>query len=113
MSNALVQHLEQELPDIHFTLHGADPDVVWVCGYEQGAEELIRQLRASHPATFIVVTGRGPIEAWEPGVRAAGANYGCGWPIPVDELNRILDPVSPPLIRLAEPSRCKAAAKGV
>jgi hypothetical protein len=93
LSNTLVQHLEQELPDIHFTLHGSAPDVVWVCGYEPGAEGLVRDLRTAHPDALLVVSGRGPVQAWEPGVRAAGADFGCGWPIPVRELTRILDPV--------------------
>ena len=77
-----------------FTLRSKDPDVVWVCGFEHGAEDLVRELRAAHPEAFIVVTGRGPIQAWETSVLTAGANYSCGWPIPVDDLTRILHPVS-------------------
>lgn len=95
LSNALVQHLAHELPDMDFTLRAPDPDVVWVCGYEPGAEGLVANLRERHPEAFIVVTGRGPIQAWDRAVRDAGADYACGWPIPVDELTRILHPARP------------------
>ena len=77
---------------MEFTLHGHDPDVVWVCGFEPGAENLVRDLRSEHPDAFLVVTGRGPVEAWTDGVREAGADYSCSWPIPVEELKRILQP---------------------
>ena len=92
LSNALAQHLAEEMPDIDFTLDPGrpDPDVVWVCGYEAGAEDLVRQLRLRHANAFLVVTGRGPIELWADGVREAGADYACGWPVPVGELVRIL-----------------------
>ena len=92
LSNALVQHLGDEMPDIDFTLDASrpNPDVVWVCGYEAGAEELVRKLRLSHPGAFLVVTGRGPTERWARSVHQAGADYACGWPIPVEELARIL-----------------------
>ena len=96
LSNALVQHLGQELPDMRFTLESPAPDVIWVCGFESGAEDLIRGLRATHPDAFVVVTGRGPVESWEAGVRDAGADFSCGWPLPVEELARILDPARRP-----------------
>ncbi len=91
LSNALVQHLSQEMPDIQFTLKDLpDPDVVWVCGFESGAEALVRDLRVRKPDAFLVVTGRGSMETWKDAVRASGADYCCGWPIPVQELSRIL-----------------------
>ena len=79
LSNALAQHLAEEMPDIDFTLDPGrpDPDVVW-------------KLRLRHANAFLVVTGRGPIEHWADGVREAGADYACGWPVPVGELVRIL-----------------------
>ena len=68
LSNALVQHLSQEMPDMDFTLRSEDPDVVWVCGFEPGAENLVRELRLQHPAAVIVVTGRGSVKSWSDGV---------------------------------------------
>jgi hypothetical protein len=91
LSRALVQHLSHEMPDIEFLLHDRpDLHVVWVCGYEPGAQDLVHALRLQHPDTFVVVTGRGPVEGWEEGVRAAGADYVCSWPIPYADLSRIL-----------------------
>ena len=92
LSNALVQHLAEEMPHIAFTLDAdrARPDVVWVCGYEAGAEDMVAELRGQHPAALLVVTGRGPTERWAASVREAGADYTCGWPVPVAELARIL-----------------------
>ena len=75
-----------------FTLRGDHPDVVWVCGYEPGADALVADLRVRHPDAFLVVTGRGPLTSWETDVKAAGADYACGWPLPVEELRRILHP---------------------
>jgi len=77
---------------MQFTLASQDPDVVWVCGFEPGAEDLVRDIRSKNPDAFVVVTGRGPVETWETGVREAGADYSCGWPLPVEELTRILHP---------------------
>ena len=91
LSRALVQHLSHEMPDIEFTLRERpDLNAVWVCGYEAGAENLIHALRLQHPETFVVVTGRGPVEGWEEVVREAGADYVCSWPVPYAELSRIL-----------------------
>ena len=61
-----------------------------MCGFEPGAEDLIRALRLQHPDVFVVVTGRGPVEGWEEVVREAGGDYVCSWPVPYAELSRIL-----------------------
>ena len=91
LSVALVEHLAREMPDIDFTLsEGGAPEIVWVCGFETRAEALVRDLRRVEPAAFIVVTGRGGVESWEEGARAAGADFCCGWPLPVEELAEIL-----------------------
>jgi hypothetical protein len=91
LSFALLEHLAHEMPDIDFTLgQGGEPEIVWVCGFEIGAESLVRDLRRIEPAAFIVVTGRGEVESWEEGARAAGADFCCGWPLPVEELAEIL-----------------------
>ena len=91
LSFALVEHLAREMPDIDFTLgEGGEPEIVWVCGFGAGAENLVLDLRRSDPETFIVVTGRGQVESWEEGARAAGADFCCGWPLPVEELAEIL-----------------------
>jgi hypothetical protein len=91
LSVALVEHLAREMPDIDFTLgDGGKPEIVWVCGFEARAEALVRDLRRGEPAAFIVVTGRGEVESWEEGARAAGADLCCGWPLPVEELVEIL-----------------------
>ncbi len=92
LSNALVQHLAEELPAMDFQLACDRPDLVWVCGYEPGAEELVRELRENHPDAFLVVTGRGEPQAWGGPVREAGADFTCGWPVPVGTLNQILQP---------------------
>jgi hypothetical protein len=91
LSIALVDHLASEMRDIDFTLAGGGaPDVVWVCGFEPGAEGLVADLRRLQPGALIVVTGRGEVESWEEGVCAAGADLCCGWPLPVEELSEIL-----------------------
>ena len=91
LSRALVQHLTHEMPDIEFSLlDRRDLNAVWVCGFEHGAEDLIRKLRLQHPDVFVVVTGRGPVEGWEEVVCQAGADYVCSWPVPYAELSRIL-----------------------
>ena len=91
LSNALVQHLSHEMPDIAFTLkESGQPEVIWVCGFEPGAEPLVADLRRRHPEAFVVITGRGPVGGWERGAREAGADYCCGWPLPVQELSRVL-----------------------
>ena len=92
LSNALVQHLSEEMRDMEFTLESAYPDVIWVCGFEPGAEDLVADLRARHPDSFLVVTGRGAVETWGEAVEGAGADYCCGWPLPVEELRRTLLP---------------------
>jgi len=90
LSHALVQHLSQEMPDIEFSLQCDQPDVIWVCGYEPGSETLIEELRSRNPLSAIVVTGRGSVISWEDQVHAAGGDYCCGWPLPMNDLTQIL-----------------------
>ncbi|MEX1024536.1 MAG: hypothetical protein WD226_05610 [Planctomycetota bacterium] len=89
LSRALVQHLGQELPDLQFVLSASEaPDLraIWVCGYEPGRAAIVSELRAQHPEATLVVTGRGPVEAWRPEVLAQGADFVCAWPLPVGRL---------------------------
>lgn len=94
LSRALVQHLTAEMPGIQFRLrlpHGAaEPEAVWICGYRAGHAHLVHQLRALHPHAALIVTGRGPIEAWENEVLRAGADSACTWPLPYDRLAGLL-----------------------
>ncbi len=90
LSRALVQHLSQEMPDIQFSLDCSAPDVIWVCGYEPGSEAMIEDLRERNPHSAILVTGRGSVMQWEDEVQAAGGDYCCAWPLPMDDLTQIL-----------------------
>lgn len=84
---ALRQHLAEVVPEIEFTLASrADVDAIWVCGYEEGRERLVRSLRQRHPDAVIVVTGREPIEDWEPEVARAGADFAFSWPVAYEVL---------------------------
>lgn len=67
---------------MRFTLRATHPDVVWICGFEEGREDLVQGLRVRHPDAFLVVTGRGSTEGWGERVREAGADFTCGWPLP-------------------------------
>jgi hypothetical protein len=88
LSIALRQHLVEVVPEIQFTLDPvpAGVNAVWVCGYEEGREGLVRSLRLCHPAAVIVVTGREPVEDWEPEVARAGADYAFSWPVAYEVL---------------------------
>ena len=91
LSRALVQHLSLEMPDIDFRLEEqSEQHAVWVCGYQRGSASLVADLRKRHPRSTLVVTGRGPVDAWESEVRGAGADIVCGWPLPYAELSRAL-----------------------
>ena len=91
LSLALAQHLVAEMPEIDFTLESrARVDVVWVCGYERGAQWLVRDLHALHPRAVVVVTGKGNEESWAPEVLAAGADYALSWPLQFDRLSQVL-----------------------
>lgn len=91
LSLALVQHLSHEMPDIEFTLEDRPlADAVWICGYEGGEPRLVRELRERHPASVLIVTGRGTSESWEEEVLGAGADHACPWPLAIDHLDRIL-----------------------
>lgn len=91
LSLALVQHLAEEMPDIQFTLAQQSPvDVVWVCGYERGAQGLVRALRGRHPHAVLVVTAKEPEELWSAEVLAAGADSALSWPVDFARLSRIL-----------------------
>jgi hypothetical protein len=88
---ALVQHLAQELPDVEFTLdERAGLDAVWVCGYDAGNGERIAALRARHPHALLIVTAKGPEDAWRDEVLAAGADHALAWPLDLDRLSRLL-----------------------
>jgi hypothetical protein len=91
LSRALVQHLSEELPDIEFTLEEREHlSAAWVCGYDPTASAIVRTLRTRHPEAFLIVTGRAPVESWEDGARAAGADFATSWPVPFEELSRLL-----------------------
>ena len=91
LSLALVQHLAQEMPDIEFTLEDRGTiDVVWVCGYERGAEALVAALRGRHPQAVLVVTAKDPEDLWSAEVLAAGADSALSWPVDFARLSRIL-----------------------
>jgi DNA-binding NarL/FixJ family response regulator len=91
LSNALLQHLSDELPDVVFTLEESDDtDVLWVCGYERGQAELIRTLRQRHPQAKLLVTARAPVELWSAEVLDAGADDVLCWPADLRSLGRAL-----------------------
>jgi len=91
LSRALVQHLSGELSDIEFTLEDRpEVDVVWMCGYERGNANAIRQLRARHPMTLLLVTGKEPAEIWSHEVHEAGADSALAWPVELGRLSRAL-----------------------
>jgi len=90
LSLALVQHIGDELPGLDLALECERPDVVWICGYERGHAGRIREFRRRHPRAVLVVTARGPEEAWTPEVLAAGADAALAWPADRTRLARIL-----------------------
>ena len=91
LSRAAVQYLAEEMPDIEFCLdERGDCDVIWLVGYEEGADKVISELRSSHPTAKILVTKRGPAERWGGRVLEAGADYACAWPVPGHRLSDIL-----------------------
>jgi len=90
LSLALVQHFALELPDVELVLDCAEPDVVWICGYERGHEGRVREWRRRHPRAVLVVTGKGPEELWGPAVLAAGADSVLSWPVDTGRLARVL-----------------------
>ena len=91
LSIALRQHLRDVLPDIEFTLESREEsDAIWVCGFEPGRGRLVRALRQRHPEAILVVTGRDPVEDWEPEVAAAGADFAFSWPVAYEVLRTVL-----------------------
>jgi DNA-binding response OmpR family regulator len=98
LSRALVQHLTEEMPDIQFTLEAtlergeAVPaaDVVWLCGYERGRQQQVRQLRLRHPEAVLVVTAKEPEELWSAEVLQAGADCALTWPLDYERLSLAL-----------------------
>jgi hypothetical protein len=88
---ALRQNLTEVLPEIEFTLEArADVDAIWLCGFEPGRLRLVRALRERHPDAVLVVTGRGPVEAWEEEVAQAGADFAFSWPVTYEVLSTVL-----------------------
>ena len=100
LSRALIQHLVEEIPGVSFTLRPS-PGVrtVWICGYERGSADRIRDLRNDHPEALILVTGRGPRELFQAEVEAAGADLACSWPVPYGDLERLLSSPRPQRVR--------------
>lgn len=91
LSLALLQHLGEELPDLHFTLEDKGGiDVLWVCGYERGNTALLRGLRARHPLSLLLVTAREPEELWSTEARRAGADLAFAWPVDLGRLGQML-----------------------
>lgn len=90
LSLALVQHFAADLGDVELTLACAHPDVVWVCGYERGRAARIRELRRLYPHALLVVTARGPEEAFASEVLAVGADSAIAWPVDRWRLARVL-----------------------
>ena len=91
LSRALIQHLAEEMRDITFTLRPTEGvSAVWICGYEPGAEDLITLMRQRYPEAVLIVTGRDNPDAWRDHVLAAGADHAAIWPLPYEELSRLL-----------------------
>ena len=91
LSRALIQHLAEELPGVTFTLRATEGiTAVWICGYERGAADLVSLVRSRYPDALLLVTGRGNPGEWRSEVQAAGADHAASWPIPFDELSRLL-----------------------
>jgi len=91
LSRALIHHLAEELPGVRFTLRARDGiTAVWICGFEPGAEDLVSLVRSRYPDALLLVTGRGNPEEWRREVEAAGADRAASWPIPFEDLSRIL-----------------------
>jgi len=87
----LIRQLALEMPDIAFTLaDGPRVNVIWVCGYEAGAAELVTRLRRMHPSATLVVSGRPPLWLWAPEVLAAGVDHACLWPLDYARLSHAL-----------------------
>lgn len=93
LSLALVQHLADEFPDVDFVLEeGAAVHVLWVCGYERGHADLIRELRRRHPRARMLVTSRDSEDLWATEVLRAGADHALVWPLGYAQLSRVLQP---------------------
>jgi hypothetical protein len=52
-------NLRQEVPELRFWRQGDEgPEIVWLCAFESGAEELLERLRREHPQAFLMVSAR-------------------------------------------------------
>lgn len=52
-------NLRQEVPELRFWRQGDEsPEIVWLCAFESGAEELLERLRLEHPRAFLMVSTR-------------------------------------------------------
>jgi hypothetical protein len=68
-------HLRAEVPELRFWRHGdASPEIVWLCAFESGAEELVARLRQDHPAAFLMVSARRLDGASAQHLKALGAD---------------------------------------
>ena len=91
LARAVCSYLAEEMPDMEFVLRPRVPaQAVWICGYESGQVELVREARRQSPEALVVVTGRAPLESWRGEVLQAGADHACGWPLSYAELSRLL-----------------------
>ena len=91
LAHTLLQHLSAEMPRIAFTLTPReDVSAIWVCGYEPGAARVVETLRRQYPSAILLVTGRGPTDAWGGEVTDAGADFALPWPMAYGRLERLL-----------------------
>jgi hypothetical protein len=91
LSLALVKHLAEEIPGILFTLRERPGiDVVWICGYEHGNAEEIRDLRLRYPSQLLLVTSKEPESVWADEALLAGADSALAWPVDLALLGQVL-----------------------
>lgn len=68
-------HLRAEVPELRFWRYGdSSPEIVWLCAFERGAEELVARLRLEHPTAFLMVSARRLDSASAQELKALGAD---------------------------------------
>jgi hypothetical protein len=68
-------NLRQEVPELRFWRQGDEsPEIVWLCAFESGAEELLERLRREHPRAFVMVSTRDLDETTAQGLKRLGAD---------------------------------------
>lgn len=101
LAPALLHHLRAEVAGLEFAAEESPRlHSIWLCGYEPGALELLRAIRARHPEALVLVTRRGALDAWAAEALLAGADEVRAWPLHTRELARVLlqrrgEPVQP------------------